>query len=70
MGFQPTICTSLRYTARNNNKGNKENKELMAIFIYIYAGWDVEALVNSWPLTDQSAKCSDNTLINRQLVES
>ena len=69
MGFQPTICTSLRYSARNNDKGSKENNELMAIVIYIY-GWDVEALVNSRPLTDQSANCSADTPINRQLLES
>ena len=64
MGFQPTIYTSLRYSARNNDKGSKEDEELMATVIYIY-GWDVEAIVNSRPLTDQSAKCSDNTPINR-----
>ena len=69
MGFQPAVCTLLRYSARNNDEGSKENEELMATVIYIY-GWDVEALVNSRPLTHQSANCSDYTLINRQLVES
>ena len=50
MGFQPAVCTLLRYSARNNDEGSKENEELMATVIYIY-GWDVEALVNSRPLT-------------------
>ena len=45
MGFQSAICTLLRYSARNNDEGSKENEELMATVIYIY-GWDVEALVN------------------------
>ena len=69
MGFQPAICTLLRYRTRNNDEGYKENEELMATVIYIY-GWDVEALVNSRPLTHQSANYSDDTPINRQLVES
>ena len=69
MGFQPAICTLLRYSARNNDKGSKENEELMATVIYIY-GWDVEALVNSRPSTHQSANCSDYTPIDRLLVES
>ena len=69
MGFQPAICTSLRYSAQNNDEGSKEDEELMTTVIYIY-GWDVEALVNSRPLTHQSANCSDDKPINRQLVES
>ena len=35
MEFQPAICTSLQYSARNNDEGSKEDEELMITVIYI-----------------------------------
>ena len=38
MELQPAICTSLRYSARNNDEGSKEDEELMITVIYILGG--------------------------------